>query len=130
MTPHTARSRTTTFSQREYDRAVKRLNTLLDEIGSDESHPLYELLDTLGTLLHVYEEKHHTLPDCCGADTVRFLMDEHGLTQSHLPEAGSRSVVSEISNAKRELTIQQIRSLAKRFHVSPAVFVRTHDGSC
>jgi HTH-type transcriptional regulator/antitoxin HigA len=38
-------------NEREYDRAVKRLNALLDEIGTDERHPLYGLLDTLGTLL-------------------------------------------------------------------------------
>jgi len=34
---------------------------LLDEIGDNERHPLYDLLDTLGTLIHVYEETHHIL---------------------------------------------------------------------
>ena len=43
-------------NEREYDQAVKRLNSLLDEIGANEHHPLYELLDTLGTLIHAYEE--------------------------------------------------------------------------
>jgi len=50
-------------------------------------------------------------------------MEEHGLTQSDLPEVGSRGVVSEILSGKRELNIRQIRALAKRFRVSPAVFV-------
>ena len=63
------------------------------------------------------------MPSCSGADMLRFLMDEHALTQSDLPEVGSQGVVSEILNAKRELNVRQIRALAKRFHVSPAVFV-------
>jgi HTH-type transcriptional regulator/antitoxin HigA len=66
----------------EYDLAVERLNRLLDEVGADEQHPLYTLLDTLGTLIHAYEEQHHPIPECSGVDVLRFLMDEHGLTQS------------------------------------------------
>jgi HTH-type transcriptional regulator/antitoxin HigA len=42
-------------NEREYDAAVKRLNELLDEIGTNERHPLYSLLDPLGTLIHAYE---------------------------------------------------------------------------
>ena len=110
-------------NEREYDQAVKRLDGLLDEIGTDESHPLYELLDTLGTLIHAYEEKHVRLPDVGGADMLRFFMEEHELAQSDLPEISSQGVVSEILNGKRELNIRQVRALAKRFHVSPAVFV-------
>ena len=110
-------------NEREYDLAVKRLNRLLDEIGTNERHPLYALLDTLGTLIHAYEEKHLSMPASSGADMLRYLMEEHALTQSDLPEVGSQGVVSEILNGKRELNTRQIRALAKRFHVSPAVFV-------
>ena len=110
-------------NEREYDRAVERLNQLLDEIGTDERHSLYGLLDTLGTLLHAYEEKYHPLPESRGADMLRYFMEEHGLAQSDLPEVGSQGVVSEILNGKRELNVRQIRALSKRFHVSPAVFL-------
>jgi HTH-type transcriptional regulator/antitoxin HigA len=50
----------------EYDLAVERLNRLLDEIGTEEHHPLYTLLDTLGTLIRAYEEQHHPMPECSG----------------------------------------------------------------
>jgi HTH-type transcriptional regulator/antitoxin HigA len=40
-----------------------------------------------------------------------------------LPEIGSQGVVSEVLAGKRELNTRQIRALAKRFGVSPAVFV-------
>lgn len=110
-------------NEREYNAAVKRLNELLDEIGDDEKHPLYGLLDTLGTLIQTYEEEHYSIPDATGAEALRFLMEEHGLTQSDLPEVGSQGVVSEILNGKRELNVRQVRSLAEKFHVSSTVFL-------
>lgn len=110
-------------NEREYSAAVKRMNELLDEIGTNEKHPLYGLLDTLGTLIHAYEEEHYPIPDSSGSDVLQFLMDEHGLTQSDLSEIGSQGVVSEILNGKRDLNIRQIRALAKKFKVSPAAFV-------
>ena len=50
-------------NEEDYDRAVTYVNALIDEVGTDEAHPLYELLDTLGTVLHYYEEKHYPIPD-------------------------------------------------------------------
>ncbi len=110
-------------NEREYDLAVKRVNELLDEIGTNEQHPLYELLDTLGTLIHTYEEKHHPIPESNGAEMLRFFMEEYSLAQSDLPEVGSQGIVSEVLSGKRELNVRQIRALTKRFHVSPAVFI-------
>jgi HTH-type transcriptional regulator/antitoxin HigA len=107
----------------EYDRAVERLNQLIDEVGINEAHPLYELLDTLGTLIHAYEEEHEPLQESSGVDALQYLMEEHGLTQSDLPEVGSQGVVSEILRGKRELNVRQIRALAHRFNVAPAVFL-------
>lgn len=87
------------------------------------AHPMYEFLDTLGTLIHAYEEKHVPIPQATGAGVLQYLMEEHELRQSDLPEVGSQGVVSEILNGKRELNVRQIRLLAQRFHVSPAVFI-------
>jgi HTH-type transcriptional regulator/antitoxin HigA len=110
-------------NEREYDLAVQHLDELLDEIGTDESHPLYGLLDTLGTLVSVYEAQHHSLPTARGHEVLHFLMEEHDLAQSELPEVGSQGVVSEVLAGKRELNVRQIRALAARFRVSPAVFL-------
>ena len=104
--------------EEEYDRAIVHLNALLDEVGPDESHPLYELLDTLGTLIAAYERQHEPMPEVTGIELLEFLMDQHGLRQSDLPEIGSQGVVSEILNGKRELNVRQVRALATRFGVS------------
>jgi HTH-type transcriptional regulator/antitoxin HigA len=113
----------TISNEREYDLAVERLDELLDEVGTDESHPLYGLLDTLGTLIRVYDDEHHPMPEVSGAEMLKFFMEEHQLTQSDLPEIGSQGVVSEILNGKRELNMRQIKALAKKFQVSPAMFI-------
>jgi len=110
-------------NEREYEGAIKRLNTLLDENGTDERHPLYSFLDTLGTLIHAYEEKNYPMRDVDTAEMLRYFMEERGLKQSDLLEVGSQGVVSEVLSGKRQLNVRQIRALAKRFHVSPAVFM-------
>ncbi|NUM49163.1 MAG: helix-turn-helix domain-containing protein [Anaerolineales bacterium] len=109
-------------NEEEYDAAIERLHELLDEVGTDETHPLYELFDTLGTMIRVYEEQHFPFPDVTGTDALRYLMEEHHLKQADLPELGSQGVVSEILNGKRELNVRQIQAVAERFQVSPAVF--------
>jgi len=107
----------------EYERAVALLDELIDEVSEDEKHPLASLMDTLGTLIEAYEDRH--LPEPVGdpISTLAFFMEEHGVSQADLPEIGSQTEVSEILSRKRELNIHQIRSLSKRFHVSPEVFL-------
>ncbi len=107
----------------EYDIAIERLNALIDEVGTDERHPLYDLLDTLGTVIYAYEEKHYPVPECDGIEALEFLMEEHGISRDDLPELGTSDTLSRILDGRQELTIRQIRSLAERFHVSPATFV-------
>ena len=82
-------------NKREYNLAVKRLDELLDEVGTNERHPLYSLLDTLGTLIRAYEEEHHPMPDVSSTEMLKFFIEEHQLKQSDLPEIGSQGVVSE-----------------------------------
>lgn len=50
--------------------------------------------------------KHRQHPQALGRDVLVFLMAEHNLKQSELPELGSRGVVSEILNGKRQLNLR------------------------
>lgn len=61
--------------EKEYDAAVQHLNELLDEIGTNEQHPLYSLLNTLGTLIHVFEEEHY--PTDRFADASRYVLQKN-----------------------------------------------------
>lgn len=110
-------------NEEEYDAAVERLNALVDEIGTNQQHPLYSLLDTLGTLVHTYEEQHHAFPGATGPEVLKFLMEEHGLCPADLPELGPPESVERYLAGDEPLSIDQVRTLAQRFHVSAAAFI-------
>lgn len=109
-------------NENEYQQAINRLNDLIDEVGTNEEHPLYNLLDTLGTLIEVYEQEHYFIPDCSGSDVLAYLMEEHELSNSDLPEIGTPEIIEAILNKKQTLNVNQIKELAQRFQVSPQVF--------
>ena len=42
----------------EYQRLVALLDSLIDEVGEDESHPLASLIEIVGVLIEKYEDEH------------------------------------------------------------------------
>jgi len=50
-------------TESEYDKAIILLNQLIDVVGEDEKHPLANLMETLGTLIEVYENQHYPIPE-------------------------------------------------------------------
>jgi HTH-type transcriptional regulator / antitoxin HigA len=110
-------------NEKDYNNLVNLLDSLIDEVGNNESHPLSSLMETIGSLIEAYESQNY--PDIEGnpINTLKTLMEEHGLKQSDLPEIGSQGVVSEIISGKRQLNVRQLKLLSERFKVSPVVFV-------
>ena len=110
-------------NEKDYERLVSILDSLIDEVGNDGSHPLASLMETLGSLIETYEAEN--VPDREGnpTDALKALMEEHDLKQSDLPEIGSQGVVSEVLAGRRQLNIRQVKALSERFSVSPAVFI-------
>jgi HTH-type transcriptional regulator/antitoxin HigA len=45
-------------TEEEYKRLVTFLDSLIDEVGEDESHPLASLMEIVGVLIERYEEEH------------------------------------------------------------------------
>ena len=106
-----------------YARMTKILESLHDEVGSDESHPIMGLIDIVAGLIDDYESEVHPLPQTNGVDALKFLMEQHNLKQTDLREIGSQGVVSEILTGKRELNLRQVRALSERFGVSADTFL-------
>jgi HTH-type transcriptional regulator/antitoxin HigA len=113
----------TIHTPKEYDKAVSILNQLLDAGAADENSPLVDLANSLGSFIEDYENKYQTASDVTPMATLRFLMQQHHLTQSDLPEIGTQGVVSEILSGKRDLNVRQIKALSDRFHVPTSVFI-------
>ncbi len=110
-------------NEEQYEQAIERLNNLIDEIGTNEQHPLYHLLDTLGTVIGAYETEHHAIPNCSGSDVLAYLIEEHGLSSSDLPEIGASEKLEAILTKEEVLTLGQIQQLAQRFKIQPQVFL-------
>lgn len=45
-------------NESEYQRLVRLLDPLINEVEEDESHPLASLMDLIGTLVEKYENEH------------------------------------------------------------------------
>ncbi len=110
-------------NEKEYNKLVRLLDNIIDEVSNNESHPLSSLMETIGNLIETYESQYCNEIEGDPIDTLNTLMDEHGLNQSDLSEVGSQGVVSEILSGQRQLNLRQIKMLSRRFNVSPAVFI-------
>jgi HTH-type transcriptional regulator/antitoxin HigA len=101
----------------------------VNEVGDNPKDPRYRLIETLSVLIEAYDREHHSLPEASSIEVIRFLMEEHGLTQKDLPEIGSQGVVSEVLAGRRALNIRQIQGLAARFGVDPGAFLTMASGA-
>ena len=109
----------------EYDALVNTLNDLSAVAGDDELHPLSSLLDYVGDLVSEYEHIHHPISTTPNdpKEILRFLMDQHGLKQSDLPEVGHQSIISGLLSGSRPFNLRHIEALTKRFGVSAELFI-------
>ncbi len=45
-------------SETDYQHLVALLDSMIDEVGEDESHPLTSLMEIVGVLIEKYEDEH------------------------------------------------------------------------
>jgi HTH-type transcriptional regulator/antitoxin HigA len=99
-----------------YSRMVALADSLVD--GGAADGELSDLFALVCTLIADYDQRHYPVAAATPRQTLRFLMEQHQLTQSDLPELGSQGVVSEILSGRRMLNTRQIAALVARFGVS------------
>lgn len=108
-------------SEEDLEKTQAVVDSLLDKerLSQDEK----DYLSLLGTLIYEYEEKQDIIPDIYGIDLLKVLIAELNLRQKDLvPIFKTESIVSDVLNGKRKLTLEHIQKLADFFHVSPTVF--------
>ena len=110
-------------NEQDYEKAISALNQLLDAGAANDEHPLADLVNVLGNFISDYEDQHYPAENVPPIEMIRFLMEQHQLSQSDLPEIGGQSVVSEVLSGKRELNVRQIRELSQRFNLPAGVFI-------
>ena len=106
----------------EYDRVVAALNSLLDDGAGNERHPMAEMVSTLGELIAEYDVRYYPPQVVSSSSILKFLMEQHRLTASQMPEVGSADMVRSVLDESANLTDTQVTALAHRFKLSESVF--------
>jgi HTH-type transcriptional regulator / antitoxin HigA len=97
------------------------IDALIDKgkLSTDEQ----DYLNLLGTLVYEYEDQTVEIPDIYGVEMLKVLIEEFELRQKDLISIfKTESIVSDVLNYKRGLTVEHIQKLSQFFNVSPAVF--------
>ena len=83
-----------------------------------------ELAELLTVLIESFEEQHYALKRATPIESLTELMRASALKQKDLVDIfGTPSIVSEVLKGKRNLTVEHIRRLSERFHVTPELFI-------
>lgn len=102
-------------TSRDYERALQRIERLMDAKPGTKSG---DELDVLTTLVEAYEAKHHAICPPDPIDAIKFRMDQLGLTRKDLETMlGGRGRVSEILTKKRGLSLEMIRRLHRTLRI-------------
>src|SRR5438067_7497345 len=108
-------------SEKENERCLAMLENL-DQKGK-LSPAEQRLAELLTLLIEDFEEKVYALKPANPAEILNELIEANSLKQKDLVDVfGTPSIVSEVLNGKRRLTIEHIKKLSRRFHLSPEVF--------
>ena len=109
-------------SDEELDRYVTLVEPyFFDKEKTPEEEAIYELLCLLIT---AYENEHHPDPELEPLEFLKGCMDLHDYKQKDLVGViGSRGVVSEVINGKREISKAQARALGEFFKVDYKSFL-------
>ncbi|HSW93363.1 MAG TPA: helix-turn-helix domain-containing protein [Gammaproteobacteria bacterium] len=115
------------------DAEYEKLSGFLEELMDASRHAkkddhVTSLLKLVAKNIEEYEAHRFPTESASPLQVLEFLMEEHGLLQSDLPEIGGQSLVSKILSGERQLTVEHIQKLSKRFGVSPSVFIEGSGG--
>ncbi len=108
-------------SEEELNATQEIIDSLLDRANLTPDQQDY--LHLLGLLVSEYEKQNYPIPDIYGVDLLKVLIEEFNLQEKDLVTIfKNQSIVSEILNGQRQLTVEDIQKLVARFHISPIVF--------
>ena len=110
-------------TEKQYETAMAEFERYFDNEpapGSAEA----DRFELLGLVLAKYEEERAPIGAAQPLDVLKFAMEQNNRTQTDLANMlGSRSRASEILNGKRELTLDQIRLLAREWRIPAGALI-------
>ena len=107
----------------DFERVNVLTDALSDEVGDDESHPLFSMLELTMELMQRWEDEHVLVPDVEPKEVLRYLLEENGLKQKDLSDIASPTLISDILAGRREISRVLAKRLADRFNVNVSAFL-------
>jgi HTH-type transcriptional regulator/antitoxin HigA len=102
-------------SERDYERALGRIEQLMDAKPGSKTGDELDVLTVLG---EDYEARHYPVCPPNPIEAVKFRMDQLGMTRKDLEAViGDRGRVSEVLSKKRRLTLPMIRRLHRTLRI-------------
>ena len=108
-------------SKRDYNEALKTVEGLMGaKVGTADG----DTLDVLVTLIQAYETKHYPMMMPDPVESIKFVMEQRGLTIHDLtPVFGRPNRAYEVLSRKRPLSLAMIRKLHNDFGISADVLI-------
>lgn len=108
-------------TKRDYQAGLKIVESLMT---AKANTPEGDMLDIMVTLIQAYEVKHHPMMPPDPLESIKFVMEQRGLTAKDLvPIFGRPNRVYEILNGKRPLSLAMIRKLHHDFGIPAKVLI-------
>ena len=96
-------------TEKDYNLALSQVDKLWGAKKNTDKGDAFEILITL---IEAYEEKHYPIKASNPIEAIEYVMEEKNLKRSDLTKIfGSKSLVSDVLNKKRALTIKMIKGL-------------------
>ncbi len=112
-------------TEKEYEKALNRLEKIFDSKSNDSTFKEAELLALLIENYETETEPAFAEPD--PIEAIKFRMEQNNLKNKDLAEIiGGKSKASEILNKKRRLTLSMIRKLNKAFGISAELLINDY----
>jgi HTH-type transcriptional regulator/antitoxin HigA len=102
-------------TKRDYNQALKTINSLWDSLPKSKEA---EILEVLTILVDQYENVNLTIEAPDPIEAIKYRMEQLHLSQKDLAKyLGGANRVSEVLNRKRPLTLKMIKSLHQHLHI-------------
>lgn len=112
-------------TEEDYRVSLKKLEQLFD---SEPNTPEGDEAEILAILVDEYENEHYPIGPPDPIEAIKIRMEEMNLKQKDLVGIiGGKSLVSQILNRRKKLTLDMIRKLEKILHISASVLINNYE---
>ncbi|MGL4498841.1 MAG: helix-turn-helix domain-containing protein [Planktothrix sp.] len=111
------------LSEEDCDLREEQLKQLIKLNKQKKDPQIAHLIRCIALTIEEYEKQEFPLEKASGIEVIQYLMAEHGLKESDLPEIGNQGLVSDVLTGNQALNLTMIKALAKRFGVTEQTFL-------